>query len=289
MQIPSIPQQERRKSFQSNRKDFSSFYRLLDMTIIIMVYFLVLAVNQVNVDLSSMILLFVCTMIYYFCAEAISLYDIRIVRSKLVMLKKISLVWCITNVLAAAFVFVLPTSLPYLTNITLVFKLALTLPILIISRAALTQIIFYFRTQGYNTRTAIIIGTTHSARELAHQFAEEKHLGIHFLGFYEDRKSARVPNSIQYLVHGNVSEALELARSGQVDYVYIALPMNAGERVVKMLQDFSNTSVRLNIITDSFVNSIINASSQQIGSIQTISFLQTSFPRPDSGLSRRSN
>ena len=112
MQITSTPHQERRQNLQSNRKDFSSFYRLLDMTVITMVCFFVLAINHISFDLTSMVLLFVCTMSYYFCAEAMNLYDFGRVRSKIVMLKKISLVWCLASFLTAAFAFVLPTSVP---------------------------------------------------------------------------------------------------------------------------------------------------------------------------------
>jgi putative colanic acid biosynthesis UDP-glucose lipid carrier transferase len=291
MQMRSSAHQERRQNIFSDRKDFSSFYRLLDMAVITMVYFFVLAVNNVSVDSTSMILLFVCTMSYYFCAETMNLYPFGRVRSKTLMFKKISIVWCFTSVLTATVAYILPSSVPSGTDLTLVFKLALTLPVLMISRALLTQIVFWFRMKGHNTRTAIIIGTTPSACKLAHQFTEEKHLGINFVGFYEDRESSRVPNNIQYLVRGDVTKALELARSGEIDYVYIALPINAGERVVNMLKKFSNTSVQLNIIADPFVDSIINARSQQIGSIQTIRLLQTSFPSPapEVGLSRRSN
>jgi putative colanic acid biosynthesis UDP-glucose lipid carrier transferase len=269
-----IAQQERRRIFQSNRKSFSSFFRLLDMTVITMVYFFFLAVNHVNVDLTSMVLLLVCILSYNLFAEVMNLYRFGRAPSNFVMLKTISMVWCMASLLTATFAFVLPISVPYRTNLTLVFNLALTLPLLLILRAVFTHIICILRVNGYDTRTAIIIGTAPSGYKLANQFDEEKHLGIHFMGFYDDRKSRRVPNNMQYLVHGDVSKALELAHSGQVDYVYIALPIIAADRIVKILYDFSNSTAKLNLISEPLVGSLINARSQQIGSVQTISLFR---------------
>jgi putative colanic acid biosynthesis UDP-glucose lipid carrier transferase len=185
-----ITRQERRRSFQSNRKNFSSFYRLLDMTVITMVYLSVLLVDHFKVDLTSIVLLLVCTISYNFCAEAVNLYRLGRAPSNLVMLKTISMVWCLASFVTAIFAFLFPSSLPYSTNLILMFNLALTLPTLLILRALFTQIISLFRIKGYNTRTAIIIGSTPAGYKLANEFEEEKHLGIHFMGFYEDRKSS---------------------------------------------------------------------------------------------------
>jgi putative colanic acid biosynthesis UDP-glucose lipid carrier transferase len=286
MQITSIADQERHRSFQSNTKKISSFYRFLDITVITIVYFFVLAINQVNVDLTSVLLLFVCTMSYNFCAEAMNLYRFGRKPSNIVMLKTISMVWCFTSFITSIFAFVLPSSLPYGTNVMLVFNLALSLPTLIILRLVFNKIICFFRIKGVDTRTAIVIGATPSAYKLANQFDEEKHLGIQFMGFYEDRKSNRVPNNMQYLVLGDVHKALKLANSGRIDYVYIALPINAGERMVDMLQKFSNSRAQLNLISEPFVDSLINSRRQQIGSIQTISLFRASFQEADIGLYR---
>ena len=191
--------------------------------------------------------------------------------SNSVLLKTISIVWGLTSLLTASFAFLLPSAVPYSTNLTLLFDLALTLPSLIILRAVCTQIVCIFRMKGYNTCTAIIVGTTSAGYKLANQFEEEKHLGIHFLGFYEDRKSGRVPNNMQYRVRGDISKALELALAGQVDYVYIALPLIAADRITDMLNKFANTAAKISLISDPFVDTLINARGQQIGSIHTIS------------------
>jgi putative colanic acid biosynthesis UDP-glucose lipid carrier transferase len=274
MQSTSITRQERRRSIRSNRRSFSSFYRLLDMTVITTVYLCILVVSQVNIELTNMILLLVSIISFNFCAEVMNLYRFGRAPSSFVMLKTISVAWCFTALLTAIFAFILPTSLPYSASLTLVFDLALTLPTLVISRAVLTKTIRFFRIKGFNTRTAIIIGTTPGGYKLATQFEEEKSLGIHFLGFYEDRKSDRVPNNMQYLVRGDVSNALELAHSNQVDYVYIALPIIAADRISEMLHKFAKSAAKLNLISDPFVDTLINARGQQIGSIQTISLFR---------------
>jgi putative colanic acid biosynthesis UDP-glucose lipid carrier transferase len=287
MQKTFTAHQERRKSSHTSRKSYSSFYRLLDIIVFTIVYLFVLVVSHVNLNFNSMLLLIVFIVSYNFCAEAVNLYRFSRAHSSFVMLKTIAMVWCLASLLTVTFAFVLPSSVSHSTNSMLVLTLALTLPTLLIFRAAFAQGICYLRLKGYNSRTAIIIGTTHSGYKLANQFEEEKHLGIHFIGFYEDRKSDRVPNNMQYLVNGDVSDALELANSGQVDYVYIALPIIAEERIVDMLYKFANSPAKINLISDPLIDTLINASSQQIGSVKTISLFPTSFQNTRIGLNRR--
>ena len=59
---------------QSNQSSFSTLYRLVDMVIITLVYFLVLLYQGLSINSSDLLLLFVSIISYMLCAEAVDLY-----------------------------------------------------------------------------------------------------------------------------------------------------------------------------------------------------------------------
>lgn len=49
---------------------------------------------------------------------------------------------------------------------------------------------------------------------------------------------------------GNINDALSLAKTGQVQNVYIALPMQAQRRINQILDAFSDSTVNTYIVPD---------------------------------------
>ena len=74
----------------SNQSSFSTLYRLVDMTVLTLVYFSVLLINKISIDLPSMLLLFINIIAFNFCAEAFDVYRSWRTSSSTLMLRVVT-------------------------------------------------------------------------------------------------------------------------------------------------------------------------------------------------------
>lgn len=107
-----------------------------------------------------------------------------------------------------------------------------------------------------------------------------------FQGFYDERTVERDESNADYPIKGNVADALSKAKNGEVDYVYIAMPMHANERIAKFLHQFSDTTANTYLIPDFFTYNLLHSRWDQIGQVQTLSVFDTPFAGFSSWLKR---
>lgn len=158
-------------------------------------------------------------------------------------------------------------------------------PVLLVGwRLIFRSVLSWLRSHNYNTRTAIIVAINHSAVNLSREFLKNQRHGIRFLGFYDDRDSSRVDPKVE--VKGGVADALALTKSGLIDNVYIALPLNAEKRSLQLLQDFSDTTANVYLIPNFFVYNLLYSRWQQVGDVLTLSIYDTPNMSVDGWLKR---
>ncbi|SKA44540.1 undecaprenyl-phosphate glucose phosphotransferase [Enterovibrio nigricans] len=142
-----------------------------------------------------------------------------------------------------------------------------------IARSALSKL----RNYGFNTRRAAIIGTTANGIELAKEFKRNHALGIELQGFYEDRCADRIEGGLPSPMLGKVNEALEQAKQGNLQHVYIAMPMHAKDRIARYLNQFADTTATTYLVPDFFTYNLLHSRWQTIGHVHTLSVFDTPF------------
>lgn len=140
-------------------------------------------------------------------------------------------------------------------------------------RAALSRL----RNHGINTRRAAIIGTTANGIELAQEFQRNHALGISLVGFFEDRNRDRIEDSLPAPMLGKVDEALEQAKQGKIQHIYIAMPMHAKDRIARYLNQFADTTATTYLVPDFFTYNLLHSRWQTIGHVHTLSVHDTPF------------
>ena len=135
----------------------------------------------------------------------------------------------------------------------------------------------YLRHLGFNTRGAAIIGITPNGIELARELKNNPALGIEVHGFYEDRETSRIEENLPAPLLGRVSEALEKAKSGKLQHIYIAMPMHAKERIEIYLNQFSDTTATIYVVPDFLTYNLLHSRWQTIGQVHTLSVYDTPF------------
>lgn len=103
-------------------------------------------------------------------------------------------------------------------------------------------------------------------------------MGLDLLGFFDDkhREPIRLANSkVRLPVSGSLEELVKQARMGQIDRVYITLPMRSEARIKWLVSQLSDTTVSVYIVPDVFVFELLHARSQNINGVPTISIFDS--------------
>ena len=155
-------------------------------------------------------------------------------------------------------------------------------------RTAIRMLLRRLRAQGKNLRTAAVCGATEIGLDLANRILSSPHLGIKLLGFFDDRtpeRTERVSMSFGGVV-GRFDELVQKAKDGEVDLVYIALPLKAEPRVNDLLRKLADTTASVYIVPDFFVFDLLHGRWSALGDVPVISIFETPFYGVDGWLKR---
>ncbi|MCA9185959.1 MAG: undecaprenyl-phosphate glucose phosphotransferase [Pirellulaceae bacterium] len=132
------------------------------------------------------------------------------------------------------------------------------------------------RSRGVNTRGYAIVGANTLGVRLARNIHETPHMGLHLIGFYDDRPDERTVEIPQELgeLRGNIGELVEMARSGDVSIIYIAFPMRAEERIRGVLDRLSDTTASVYIVPDFFVFELLHSRWSNIQGLPVVSVFE---------------
>jgi len=155
-------------------------------------------------------------------------------------------------------------------------------------RTATTLWLRELRARGYNTRAAAIIGMTELGEQLALQMQAVPSLGLQVYGFYDDRAEERchpIPESLGTYA-GSLSDAVDAARTGEIDLIYIAFPLRAEPRINELLAQLSDTTASVYLAADFFAFNLLHARWGALGGVPTVSLHETPFYGVDGWLKR---
>lgn len=105
------------------------------------------------------------------------------------------------------------------------------------------------RATGYNRRKAAVVGVTEMSISLSKNIASRPWMGIELVGHYEERDSVRLPQVPEFLgaYLGNYRQLVEAAKRGEMDIIYISLPMRAEFRINHLIEQLGKTTVSVYI------------------------------------------
>ena len=155
-------------------------------------------------------------------------------------------------------------------------------------RTAVTVSLRELRARGYNTRAAAIVGMTELGEQLAIQMKTVSTLGLEVYGFYDDREEERcypIPEDLGTRA-GTLADLVVAAKSGEVDLIYLALPLRAEPRINQLLQQLSDSTATVYLAADFFVFDLLHARWSTLGGVPTMSLYETPFYGVDGWLKR---
>jgi putative colanic acid biosynthesis UDP-glucose lipid carrier transferase len=144
------------------------------------------------------------------------------------------------------------------------------------------------RERGHNYRRTAIVGSTEVAVQLAEEISRAPWMGLHFAGYYDDRKPAdmRVADAISGQIRGTVEDLVAEALAGQIDRIYITLPLRAELRIKHLIDRLGELPVTVHYVPDFFLFNMLRAQWEHLGDTHVVNVVATPFLGV-SGLTKR--
>jgi putative colanic acid biosynthesis UDP-glucose lipid carrier transferase len=270
---------------KNSENAYSALYRCIDFLVIQVSLFLILYFKHEAFSYLYIIVGLIAFIGFVFAAESNQLYRSWRIGEFSQIASNAFLCWLVGMLTAILFVFFSKTS----TDIS---RLIIGCWIIFNSIAlAGWRMLFYAflfkrRRAGFYTKKVAIFGLTECGELLAEQLINKPETGYTLTGFYDDRGSVRNEDKYSHYLKGTVNDGVAIAKAGDIDVVYIALPLAAQKRIDGILRTLGNTTVDVYLVPDFFTFNLLNARLSQVGSIQTISVYESPMTGPSRLLKR---
>lgn len=202
---------------------------------------------------------------------------------------RILLSWMIAFAIIASSFFVFDLGFEYSRQ---VLELWLPLaPLSIITLHALRRTaLSYLRIQGLNTRTYAILGGNALGKRLNNALTEMPWLGYRFAGFFDDRienTQRRQEEEMVQTIVGDFKTLLEKSKTGEIDHIYITLPLRAEKRINQLISELADSTVSVNIVPDFFTFNLMQSKLSSVKGIPVVSVFDTPLSSSLDGASKR--
>ncbi|SQD79763.1 undecaprenyl-phosphate glucose phosphotransferase [Moritella yayanosii] len=262
------------RTFKISSNTYSFLYRLLDIATIVGSFWLALAIYGITSHDNYLIAMLITLVVYLYTAEFFEIYRTWRVNQfqQMVLTTWAALIVAFLSLILSLFL-VKQTSDFSRVTIAIWFSQAF---VLMFSWRYLNHKWKVTRRKlGFNLQKMAIIGATERGEKLFNEVAKHNELGYDFVGFYDDRDESRTYNNLTIM--GNIDQAVDEARDGKVDVLFIALPSIAEQRLLDIILKLGDTTVDVHIVPDLVMSGLMHARIDHIGQVDTLSVFESPY------------
>ncbi|WP_235013363.1 undecaprenyl-phosphate glucose phosphotransferase [Colwellia marinimaniae] len=252
---------------RTNQALISILHRILDIVVIIGSLFIVNTFHTQPWNINHTVAAIFVAFLFHFLSELGSLYISWRGLSLFKEIKTTTVYWCISASICSLALSYAPQEV--LLDRLMIKWFAIGLLSLISYRVCLRFILSFVRRKGFNTRSFIIAGGGALGRKLVNKIADNQSLGLIFNGYYDDYKVGQDFENIE--CKGDLEKLVVACKKGNIDRVYITLPMRAEERIKWLMTELADSTTSVYIVPDIFMFELLHARSDVIAGIPTIS------------------
>ena len=146
----------------------------------------------------------------------------------------------------------------YFSRLHMILFGVITPTLMILLRVATLWLLYRARLRGKNVRRVLIVGAGKIGRQLQSSFSQYPWMGLEVVGFLDDNPQ----NDATVIGSTNEAPALvdRFADEGRpIDYVYIALPLTATEKITSLVNDLSTRLTHVCLVPDLFQFNMLNS------------------------------
>ncbi|WP_218080050.1 undecaprenyl-phosphate glucose phosphotransferase [Anthocerotibacter panamensis] len=247
--------------------------RLLDPLVVVSLLYVLCWLNGASFDHAYILLGFITFCLILPLFDGVGLYRSYRSEGLLAEVPRILSGWFI--------VFALLLFAGFATKVTEIFSRQVLLswfaatPLLLLSlHLALRYGLRLLRSYGFNQRTAVIAGGDKWGRHLVEQVVASPYLGVDLVGFFEDSPE---PKILEIPRLGSLDDLPEYIQRNGTSIVYIALPMQAEERILQLIELLRDTTVSIYLVPDILVFNLMQFSIQDMNGTPVFAICETPF------------
>jgi putative colanic acid biosysnthesis UDP-glucose lipid carrier transferase len=267
-----------RGSLRRYQEWVSSLQRLVDGGVIILAQLFAQRLYAEAWREQTMTITVIGLLVYVFAAEFVGIYRPWRLQTIALEIRDTLIAWLPVPLTLLAFWFFSKTSTNY--SRVAAFGWFMLAPLLLCGLRITVRVgLRILRARGYNTRRVAILGCTPDAERLARWFDDQPWLGLSLDGVYDDRSEDRRYRTQHRAckVIGNTKDLVRQCRAGEIDVVYVALPLRAEQRTAAMVAALADTTAAVYLVADFFQHSLAGAQWSQVGDVPVVSVRESPF------------
>ncbi len=192
-------------------------------------------------------------------------------------IKALALSWATTCAALVTLAFSIKTSSNYSRVVTFGWFFIAPVSLLagrIVARALLRRI----RRHGWNLQRVALAGACDNTAALCSELTADPWQGVRLVGVYDDRidPNRRVAND-NFPFGGNFAALVAACKAGEVDVVYLNLPLGAQRRTTQVLHSLADTTATVFLVADFFTYDLMCARWSLLGRYPVVSAYDTPF------------
>ena len=246
---------------------------LLDAATVGLMLHAIAWILDVRFSQSYTILMWVSIGAFFFFAELRGVYQSWRVSRLIDEAKRVWATWGSVVLAVVVLGFLTKTSTEYSRRVMLSWFL-FTPFVLAGWRVVMRSLLRSLRQYGANTRTVAVVGTGQLADHTGRTIHKNAWMGLQLLGFYDDEPSTEERRRQQT---GSIDDLVRKAHSGEVDHVYMALPMKEEDKMMDVVAKLGDTTVSVFFVPDLFVFDLLHGTVGSLDGIPAISVYESPF------------
>lgn len=183
--------------------------------------------------------------------------------------------WFLSSIISSGVLFWIPAfedkvSFQFFLSILSVFGF-------ILFRSSIRIAIHHFRKHGYNNRRVVIVGESSVGIHLVKSILKTPWLGLRILGYYmvSNNDVANKYNGLDIKMLGGLSELVAAAKLGEIDKIYVTLPMEEQGVINYILSELADTTCTVLLVPNIFICNIIHSRTEIINGLPIVSLYDT--------------
>ena len=209
------------------------------------------------------------------------LYQIRRSRSRVDETLTVVLAVALASILLLAFTAgyrptVTPDSQEYFTysRAFLALLAASAVGFVVLLRMTIREVLRQRRLRGHGMQHILVIGAGQLGKEITQKILAHRDFGFDVIGFLDDDPGKAGSTFYDVPVLGNLRALDEVLESQRVDQVYIALPLEAHKKMLRLLQRFGRECIDIRIVPDILQYATLSASLEELDGCPVINLSQ---------------
>lgn len=261
----------KRGLLQSNANIWDASLRALDpLLIIVAAWFSYYQIYQYWHPLENYILIAIlAALLTIIVFPAFQLYESWRGKSIGVELRALSIAWAIVFTMLLLITVATKSSANF-SRQWMGFWSLTAVALLGLSRLILRYTLRWLRSQGFNQRRIVIVGTGELASQVADRLRDFPWAGLEIAGFFSENFPA-VGDSIRANpVLGGISQLAGYTSSHPVDQIWIAIPWGHQDKIDHVLHELRNSTIEVRMVPDIFSYRLLNSSMSEVAGMPVL-------------------